>query len=147
MTTALAIGLSAVVFCIAAVHAYWGLGGYWPAASAEHLAKSAVGTPNVKMVPSAASCFAVAAILAGVAAWPLFVAGLLPEVWPRWLTLLAGVGIIAVFVCRGAAGYTAVWRRRFSEEPFASLDRLVYSPLCLLLGAGYFALLMPGVVS
>jgi hypothetical protein len=142
MITALAILLSVVVFFIAAIHAYWGLGGYWPAASAERLAKTAIGTPNVKMVPSASSCFAVAAVLAGVASWPLFAAGWVPAAWPHWLTLLAGAGIAAVFVGRGLAGYTSAWRRRFSEEPFASLDRLVYSPLCLFLGAGYIALLI-----
>ena len=49
---------------------------------------------------------------------------LLPEAWPRWLTLLAGAGIVAVFVARGLAGYTSAWRRRFSEQPFARLDRL-----------------------
>jgi uncharacterized protein DUF3995 len=142
MMTVLAILLSAVVFVISAIHAYWGFGGYWPAGSPERLAKAAVGTPNVKMVPSAGACFLVAAVLAGVAAWPLFAAGLLPAVWPRWLTLLAGGGMAAAFVGRGLAGYTAAWRRRFSEEPFASLDRLAYSPLCLLLGAGYIALLI-----
>lgn len=144
---ALAILLSAVVFFIAIVHAYWGLGGYWPAASPERLAMASVGAPNAGTMPSAGACFAVAVVLAGVAAWPLFAAGLLREAWPRWLTLLAGAGMVAVFVGRGLAGYTSGWRRRFSEEPFASLDRLVYSPLCLFLGAGYFALLMPGVVS
>ena len=48
---------------------------------------------------------------------------MLPEAWPRWLTLLAGAGIVAVFAGRGVAGYTSAWRRRFSEEPFATLDR------------------------
>ena len=93
-------------------------------------------------LPSAGSCFVVAVVLAGVAAWPLFAAGLVPEAWPRWLTLLVGAGMAAVFVGRGLAGYTSAWRRRFSEEPLASLDRLAYSPLCLFLGAGYIALLI-----
>jgi hypothetical protein len=144
MIPQLAILLSAVVFAIAAIHAYWGLGGHWPAGSPERLAKAAIGTPNVKMVPGARACFTVATVLAGVAAWPLFAAGLVLEAWPHWLTLLAGVGIAAVFIGRGLAGYTSAWRRRFSEEPFASLDRLVYSPLCLVLGAGYVALLIWG---
>lgn len=142
MTTALAILLSAIVLSIAVLHAYWGLGGYWPAADAQRLAKMSVGTPNIAAMPNAGACFAVASVLAGVAAWPLFAAGLVPEAWPRWLTLLAGAGMAAVFVGRGLAGYVSAWRRRFSEEPFASLDRLAYSPLCLLLGAGYIALLL-----
>ena len=31
---------------------YWGLGGHWPAASAERLAKTAVGTPGITRMPS-----------------------------------------------------------------------------------------------
>lgn len=142
--SALAILLSAAVYLIAALHASWGLGSHWPAGSAERLAKAAVGTPGIARMPGAASCFLVAALLAGVASWPLFATGLLAEAWPRRLTLLAGAGIAAVFAGRGLAGYTSFWRRRFSEEPFARLDRLVYSPLCLLLGAGYAAILTMG---
>ena len=142
--TALALALSAIVYAIAALHAHWGFGGHWPAASAERLAKAAVGTPGIKRMPAPRSCFVVAALLAGIAAWPLFAGGLLVKAWPRWLTLLAGAGIAAVFVGRGMAGYVPAWRRRFSQEPFASLDRRAYSPLCLGLGAGYIALLIMG---
>lgn len=142
MITMLALALSIVVWTIAVLHAHWGLGGIWPAASAERLAKTAVGTPGIRTMPSPASCFVVAALLAGVASWPLFAAGLLTEAWPRWLTLLAGAGIAAVFLGRGAAGYTQAWRRRFSEQPFASLDQRIYSPLCFLLGAGFIAMLI-----
>ena len=142
--TPLALLLSVIVSVIAVLHAHWGLGGTWPAASAERLAKTAVGTPGITKMPSPTSCFVVAALLSGVAAWPLFAAGLLVEAWPRWLTLLAGAGIAAIFVGRGLAGYTAAWRRRFSAEPFASLDRFAYSPLCLVLGTGYIAILIMG---
>ena len=145
--TALAVLLSAVVLAIAALHAHWGLGGHWPATSAQRLARAAVGTPGITRMPGAAACFVVAALLAGVAAWPLFAADLLPAPWPRWLTSLAGAGIAAVFVGRGVAGYTDAWRRRFSEEPFARLDRHAYSPLCLALGAGFGAVAIVGAQS
>ena len=138
----LALLLSATVSIIAVLHASWGLGNHWPADSREQLAKAAVGTPGITRMPSPAQCFAVAAILTGVASWPLFAAGLLVEAWPRWLTLLAGAGIAAVFLGRGIAGYTSVWRSRFPEEPFATYDRRYYSPLCLVLGAGYVAILI-----
>jgi hypothetical protein len=144
MIAPLAILLWAIVSAIAVLHAHWGLGGTWPAASAESLAKAAVGTPEIRQMPGPRSCFMVAALLTGVAAWPLFAAHLLPEAWPRWSTLLAGSLIAAAFVGRGLAGYTSAWRRRFSEQPFASLDRLVYSPLCLALGAGYIVILFAG---
>jgi hypothetical protein len=145
MIEGLAVALTMVVAVIAALHAHWGRGGTWPAASAERLAKSAVGTPGITRMPSPRSCFVVAALLAAVATWPLFAVDLLPTAWPHWLTLLAGAGIAAVFVGRGVAGYTAAWRRRFSEQPFATLDRLAYSPLCLVLGAGFLILLVDGI--
>ena len=144
MTVAVAILLSVVILAIALLHAYWGLGGIWPAGSAEGLAKAAVGTPGIRRMPSTPACFAVAALLLAVAAWPSFAMRLVPEAWPHWLTLLAGLGIAAVFVGRGVAGYTSAWRRRFSEQPFARLDRLAYSPLCLALGAGFIVLLLRG---
>jgi hypothetical protein len=142
--SALAIALSAVVYAVAALHAAWGLGSHWPAASAEALAKAAVGTRGFTRMPGAAACFTVAALLAGVAVWPLFAAGLLAQAWPGWLTPLAGVGIAAVFLGRGVAGYTEIWRRRFPEQPFATYDRRYYSPLCLALGAGFLAILIAG---
>ena len=91
-----------------------------------------------------ASCFLVAALLAGVSVWPLFAVGLLPEAWPRWLTLLAGAGIAPVFLARGVAGYTPAWRRLQSAEPFATLDRRYYAPLCLALGTGFLIILFAG---
>jgi Protein of unknown function (DUF3995) len=144
VTALIAIVLSAAVYVLAIAHAYWGFGGFWPAANPERLAKAVVGAPGIERMPPPASCFAVAALLAGVASWPLFAAGLLDEAWPAWLTLLAGAGITAVFLGRGIAGYTPAWRRRFSTQPFAHLDRLIYSPLCLLLGAGYLTILLTG---
>lgn len=140
----LAIALSTVVYALAGVHAYWGFGGFWPAANPENLARAAVGTPGIRRMPTPASCFVVAALLAAIASWPLFAAGLLPEAWPSWLAQLAGAGIAAVFLGRGVAGYTEAWRRRFPEQPFATLDRRYYSPLCLALGAGFLALLITG---
>jgi hypothetical protein len=144
MSAAFAIALSAIVYSIAVLHASWGLGSHWPAANAESLAKAAVGTPGIRRMPGAASCLIVAALLAGVASWPLFSAGLLTEAWPRSLTLLAGAGMTVAFVVRGVAGYTPAWRRRFPEQPFAAYDRRYYSPLCLALGAGYLATLIAG---
>jgi len=142
MTTALAIALWAVLAAIATVHAAWGLGSHWPCESEEVLVRTAGGTPGATRMYPPSSCFAVAALLAGVSAWPLFAVGLLPEAWPRWLTQLSGAGIATVFVARGMAGYFPAWRRLQSAEPFASLDRRYYSPLCLLLGAGFLIILL-----
>jgi hypothetical protein len=144
VTALFASAISMVVYALAVAHAYWGFGGFWPAINPERLAKSVVGTPGIRRMPPPASCFAVAALLAAIASWPLFAAGLLAEAWPPWLTALAGAAIAAAFLGRGIAGYTQVWRRRFPEQPFALLDQRYYSPLCLALGAGFLAILITG---
>jgi hypothetical protein len=37
------------------------------------------------------------------------------------------------------------WRRRHSAEPFATLDRRIYAPLCFVLGAGFITILLRGL--
>ena len=138
----LAIALFVVLQTIADLHAAWGFGWRWPAHSEAQLAKTVVGKPGITRMPSLAASLVVAALLAAVSLWPLFAAGLLPALWPLWLTQLAGLGLAAVFVGRGIAGYIPAWRSRFSEQPFASLDRRIYSPLCLAVGAGIFTILI-----
>ena len=83
-----------------------------------------------------------AAAIAVTALVPLFVAGLLPPSG-RAVTVIA-VLIAIVFLARGIAGYVPAWRRRFSVEPFASRDKRLFSPLCLLIAAGYAAILLNG---
>lgn len=141
MITLLAVLLWVVLAAIAVLHAAWGLGSHWPCESEEALVRTAGGTPGATRMYPPSSCFLVAALLAGVSVWPLFAVGLLDEAWPRWLTVLAGAGIATVFIARGVAGYVPAWRRRQSAEPFATLDRRYYAPLCLLLGIGFLIIL------
>ena len=144
MITLLAVVLWALLAAIAVLHAAWGLGSHWPCESEESLVRTVGGTPGAKRMYPPSACFTVAAMLAGVSAWPLFAADRLPTAWPGWLTLLAGAVIAAVFVVRGIAGYVPAWRRLHSAEPFAMLDRRVYAPLCFALGAGFITILLRG---
>ncbi len=141
MITLLAVVLWIVLAAIAVLHAAWGLGSHWPCESEAVLVRTAGGTPGATRMYPPSSCFLVAALLAGVSVWPLFAVGVLPEAWPRWLTVLAGAGIALVFLARGVAGYTPAWRRLQSAEPFATLDRRYYAPLCLALGTGFLIIL------
>jgi hypothetical protein len=75
----------------------------------------------------------------------LMLAGLVQTALPPWLVALAGAGAAAVFAGRGIAGYVPAWRARHPREPFASIDRQYYSPLCLLLAAGLVVLLTNGM--
>jgi Protein of unknown function (DUF3995) len=138
----LAIVLFVVLQTIADLHAAWGFGWRWPSDSEIGLARAVVGRAGIVRMPSLASCLVVAALLAAMSLWPLFATGLLPAPWPSWLTQLGGLGLTVVFVGRGIAGYVPAWRTRFSEQPFASLDQRLYSPLCLAVGVGILTILI-----
>jgi hypothetical protein len=135
--TILAGLLFAVLAPIAALHAYWGFGGHWPAQDAASLARMVVG---VAVFPSSRACFVVAVILCGVAVWPLLVAHVVPIAGPGGLSLVGSVVLACIFLLRGVAGYLPVWRSSHPLEPFARYDRYVYAPLCLALGGGFLAL-------
>ena len=141
MITLLAVVLWIVLAAIAVLHAAWGLGSHWPCESEAVLVRTAGGTPGATRMYPPSSCF----LVARPAGRRLGVASvrrrLLPEAWPRWLTVLAGAGIALVFLARGVAGYTPAWRRLQSAEPFATLDRRYYAPLCLALGTGFLIIL------
>ena len=47
----------------------------------------------------------------------------------------------------GLAAYVLAWRLRFSQQPFATLDRYCYGPLSLLLAAAFALLVFRRVVS
>ena len=52
---------------------------------------------------------------------------------------MASIGVNACI-----AGYLPAWRRMYPREPFATRDVRYFSPLCLLVAAGYAALLLSG---
>jgi hypothetical protein len=139
MMQALAATLCLVLAGIATLHAYWGVGGRWPAKDENSLADMVIGkTPGGRMPPPAA-CFAVAgAILIGVGLIVLVSFSELQA--PLKLPILLAYGVFtAVFLLRGAAGYVpAIWRRS-AGTTFVRLNTRYYSPLCLLLGAGLIA--------
>lgn len=132
--------LTLVLLAIAAAHAYWGLGGLWPGKSEAELAHAVIGTGQARMPPPWA-CFAVAILLLVVSAWP-WLLYLRPS---HELVLTVGVAIAAVFFVRGLAAYSPRWRSYFPAEPFATRDRRLYGPLCMVLATG-FASLMGGKV-
>ena len=132
----MAAGLSLALLAIAGLHAYWGLGGLWPATSAAELARTVVGDGRTRM-PAPWSCFTVAALLVLVALWPW----LLLRHPVSQLVIAVGVVFAAVCLIRGLAGYSPRWRRRHWAEPFAARDKRLYSPLCMLLATGFMVLL------
>jgi len=139
----MSMAVSSIVFvallAVAIAHFIWSVGGTWPIRNAELLAKTVVGRPGITRMPPRIASFAVAAaaLAAGVVALSLadHTAG------GAWLSAI-GVLLGLLFIARGVLGYTAGWRARFPEEPFATLDRRNYSPLSLALGAGFLILVV-----
>ncbi len=122
---------------LALAHFLWSFGNTWPIRNETLLAQTVVGTPGVSRMPNRFLTFIVSllALAAGIVA--LALADHTSGGW--WLTLIGALLAIA-FIARGVLGYTAGWRARFPTEPFATLDRKNYSPLCFWIGAGFLIL-------
>ena len=133
----LASTLSLVLLVITTLHVYWGIGGIWPGSDAASCARAVVGFRGVQEMPSPAASFAVAACLALATLWPLALEGVFASPFPKQGLAATALLIGLVFLGRGIAGFTPWWRRLAPEQPFARLDQRLYSPLCLLIGAGF----------
>lgn len=130
----------AVLAVIAGLHAYWGFGGLWPAKTVRGLIDTVIGAPDMQRMPSVLLTCIVAGLIFAAGLFALAAQGIL-YAGPRWFVRIA-LGVIAfVFIGRGAAGYLLP-AGIGQSEPFATLDRLYYSPLCLALGAAFAALLI-----
>lgn len=132
----LAVILAAILVVLAALHAYWGLGGLWPGTDEVSCARAVVGFRGVKEMPPSASAFAVAACLVIAAVWALALGNLMTLPLSGTPVALVGLLIALVFLGRGIAGFAPAWRRLACEQPFASLDVRYYSPLCIAIGLG-----------
>lgn len=137
MTTAAASILFLCLLTVSIAHFLWAVGSPWPIRDPELLARTVVGNPNIPRVPRFASFMV--AILVLIAA--IIGTSLGDEASGGVLLTLAGAGLALVFAVRGILGYTPGWRAKFPLEPFATLDRRVYSPLCLIVAA-CFAILV-----
>ncbi len=134
VSTALAaIGLGA----IAGVHLAWAAGASWPLADRSELADAVVGRAGGDFPPPAA-CVAVAGALTIASS----LIGGHPPVDPRLRRAGARttVAILGVRGTLGLAGRTDILSPGSSSPRFRRLDRRIYSPLCLGLGA----LALPG---
>ncbi|MEX4006152.1 DUF3995 domain-containing protein [Neoaquamicrobium sediminum] len=145
--TLVATLVALVLVLLAALHVYWGLGGVWPGTDQKSCARAIAGFKGIDRMPSPPAAFSVAAALAVAALIALALAGIVTLPLPAALIRLGGLGAALVFLGRGIAGFTPAWRRITPEMPFARNDRLYFSPLCLLIGAGFTLLLFQGVAT
>lgn len=138
--TAIALMMSAVLTLLALLHAAWALGSTWPAADEETLAKTVVGRRGILTMPPPEASSTVAVLLLAISVWPLWRTAQVSIPIPEAAGLVAGWGLAFGFAARGTLGYVGKWRRLMCEQPFATYDQRLYSPLCFLLAIG-FALL------
>lgn len=134
---AVVVSLVAILSVLGGVHLAWALGSTWPAANEGELARTVAGFRGIKAMPPRSASAAVGVCLGALAIFVLAL-GQAPNVTPSMA--IAGIAVAMIFIGRGMIGFTQGWRRRTPEEPFATLDRRYYSPLCLLIGAGFLAL-------
>jgi hypothetical protein len=124
---------------VAFAHLLWSFGNTWPIRNETLLAQTVVGLPGITRMPNRLLTFVVSLLIFAAGIVALALADHTSGGW--WLTLL-GVLLAAVFIGRGALSYTSGWRARFPTEPFATLDRKNYGPLCFWIGAGFLILVI-----
>jgi hypothetical protein len=133
------VAAGAVLLTLAGLHAAWGAGASWPFADRAALADAVIGVDDV---PGPAACFTVSAALA---MGSLLVAG---RPAPDQRIRRGGAGVVAaVLAGRGVLGLavrTQAVSPASDSARFRRLDRLVYSPLCLVLAALSAPSALPG---
>ena len=127
----IALVLIAVLLGIALLHLAWGLGLPWPGPNETARVATVIGIRGQTRMPGFLPSAAVAAALVAVAGLVV-----LSGMTAMPLARLALLAASAVFLGRGIAPWIPAWRRLTPQQPFARLDRRLYGPLCLLIGAG-----------
>ncbi|BCH20747.1 hypothetical protein MesoLjLb_05320 [Mesorhizobium sp. L-8-3] len=143
----LAVIIAVPLTAIAALHAYWGIGGVWPGADQRSCARAVAGFKGIDTMPSPAACFAVAGLVVAVTLVVLALGDLFASPFARQSLAGAAFFVALVFLFRGLLGFTSYWRRLTPEMPFARLDARYYSPLCLVVGAALAVLAFEGLAT
>jgi len=121
------------LLAIAALHAAWALGSHWPSSDERALAQAVLSGGATEMPPGWAS-WVVTGALTGAAGAVHLAGGDHPARWVRKLALATA----GVLVFRGAV-FVPVDLANGLAARYDRLDLAFYSPLCLALGAGAWA--------
>ncbi len=116
----------------------WAAGANFPFANEQSLARSVIGRRGITRVPSRRSFLYLGTLLVAAALAAYLMGGFSEQV-PQSKPFLAPVGLLltAVFLGRGIAGVLPAFERAAPEQPYLSLNRRFYSPLCALTGIGF----------
>ena len=131
-----------VLAALAALHFYWGIGGRWPGHDDRSLVEFVVGRTRDMKAPNFWACLFVAGALLAAALLVALHAGAVDSPLPEWLRPLAQIGFwtaFTVFAARGIAGFIPAIFRYADGTPFARLNLIFYSPLCLAIAVGFLA--------
>lgn len=135
--TLLAIALG----CLGLLHMIWAAGGSFPFPNQQSLARSVVGRRGITRLPSRASVALLGVLLFAAAAAAAIMGHFATSVPAMKLALVpVGLFLSAVFLLRGVVGILPAFERAAPEQPYLSLNRRLYSPLCALIGFGFLAL-------
>lgn len=139
MSVTLAYALSFILISIAALHLYWGLGGFWPGRDEATLVDMVIGAPAGTPIPPLWACLIVVACLLVPAVSALIVSTGFDRGLPRlikWIPTTALWCSAFVFLARGLVTYFTPIFLGGKKTAFYQLNLAYYSPFCLLLGAG-----------
>ncbi len=131
-----------VLAILAALHAWWGLGGRWPGRDERHLVELVIGRTASMRMPGFVPSMLVAAALFAAATLVALQGGVISVdlgAWGNRLVQSAFWIACTVFVLRGVAGFVPPIFAYARGTPFERLNRRFYSPLCLLIAAGFVA--------
>ena len=123
------------------LHLIWAAGASFPFPNEQSLARSVVGRRGITRLPSHAAVALLGVLLLG-GAGAAIIMGHYHTAFPALKYLLVPVGLFlsAIFFLRGIVGVLPAFERAAPEQPFLSLNRRLYSPLCVLIGLGFLAL-------
>jgi hypothetical protein len=127
---------ASIFFALAALHLYWAVGGVWPGTNGTSLNQIVVGGAANTQPPSSLACLVVMMCLA-LAGWITpATQGMVPPLINLELNRLAALGVAGVLTLRGLGGYLETrFRPVIIGTPYAQLNLILYSPLCLALAA------------
>jgi hypothetical protein len=137
MGAALTLFLAGVLLAVASLHFSWAFGSDWPAPKGKLAVYVTPGTRR----PGRAVTLAVATVIVLAGITVLAFRAPLPSPWGI-PAAAAYFGVLLVLLARGMAGYfPALWRSS-EGRPFHRLNRIYYSPLCLVIAGGLAANLL-----
>jgi hypothetical protein len=129
---ALPLAAGTCLVSIGAIHLAWAAGASWPAADRAQLADRMAGRPPEGM-PGSLACVGVAALCCTAGA--LVAGGARRRTPARRIGVATVISVLSVRGVLGLAGRTDLVSPGSNSPRFRTLDRRIYSPLCLTIAA------------